>query len=417
MQRTPEMRLADLMGDLIALSIALAQLHQDTDLHPDTNTVTSTTLAKFEHFENALRFERLTNNLRDGWRLTEASGGLGLILSPMTAEEELAAAPFARLLKEADNLVQVSWDFDEPDPATGANLYCELRHALASTVAALADLIADLVRGRVTLPPFLDGDELAAAEAEADAFPAAAKADANDLPPRISLLTATARRLDAMENQMAAAAALSAALANADAAAIAAADAAYVSAVPEYLAANLALREALRAVHFDSDALASANLDVDDIEQINSIADLAEAAAAEEAEAERDPDAWLSAKLAERSARMPFGQAFAELAGVMEGSQDQTAASDETAEIERLDAVTLAFDKLPQLDPHRVTDLLQKSAALAALAGAAAAELQVAAERKSDDRQDINLTLAVTARAELRSALERIAALLDQGRP
>lgn len=109
-----------------------------------------------------------------------------------------------------------------------------------------------------------------------------------------------------------------------------------------------------------------------------------------------------------------FEQAFAALAGALDLSPHRLEASEETTEIERLDAVTFALDKLPALDPHRVTDLLQKSAALAALAAAAAAELQAAAEsHEVAFRPDLDLTLAVTARAELRFALGCLDGLAD----
>lgn len=109
-----------------------------------------------------------------------------------------------------------------------------------------------------------------------------------------------------------------------------------------------------------------------------------------------------------------FEQTFAALAAALECSPHRGAATEETTEIERLDAVTFALDKLPRLNPHRVTDLLQKSAALAALAGAAAASLEAAAEsHEVAFRPDLDLTLAVTARAELRAALECLDGLAD----
>jgi hypothetical protein len=165
----PDARLFALIGDLTELSTALAELHRDAD------RVNASTLAVCEHFEHTLRFDRLTNNLRDGWRLSEAAGLHGCVSSPPTADEVRAAAPFARLLAEADNLLGVTWECEEPDTDEGeldfettAALFAELREVLASTVAALARLIADLFAGRVTLPPFLEGDELAAAEAEGE---------------------------------------------------------------------------------------------------------------------------------------------------------------------------------------------------------------------------------------------------------
>jgi hypothetical protein len=111
---------------------------------------------------------------------------------------------------------------------------------------------------------------------------------------------------------------------------------------------------------------------------------------------------------------MPFEQAFAALADALSVSPSFDAATEETTEIERLDAVTFALDKLPQLDPHRVSDLLQKTAALAALAGAAAASLQAAAEsHEVAFRPELDFTPAVTARAELRFALECLEGLAD----
>jgi hypothetical protein len=107
----------------------------------------------------------------------------------------------------------------------------------------------------------------------------------------------------------------------------------------------------------------------------------------------------------EARAAAPFEQAFAELALVC--SPSFGAEPDTLDEVARLDAVTFALDKLPQLDPHRVTDLLQKTAALAALAAAAAADLEAAAElHEVAFRPELDLSLAVTARAELRAALE-----------
>ena len=107
------------------------------------------------------------------------------------------------------------------------------------------------------------------------------------------------------------------------------------------------------------------------------------------------------------AATATFEQAFAELAKALECSPHRLAASEETTKIERLDAVTFALDKLPALNSDRVTDLLQKSAALAALAAAAATELQAAAESHEVAFQpDLDLSLAVTAREELRDALE-----------
>ena len=168
MQQTHDTRIADLIGDLTELSTVLGDLHFRW-------AVTEETLALCEEFEHDLRFERLTNNLRDGWRLSEAAGLHGCVSSPATAEEVLAAAPFARLLTEADNLHGLTWDFDEPGTDEGVQAddapgVAEFSTALASTVAALADLIAGLIAGRVTLPPLLDGDELAAADAEAEAL-------------------------------------------------------------------------------------------------------------------------------------------------------------------------------------------------------------------------------------------------------
>lgn len=170
MQPTHDNRIADLIGDLTALSTALGALHRDG------GAVAEETLAVCESFEHVLRFERLTNNLRDGWRLSEAAGLHGCVSSPATAEEVRAAAPFARLLTEADELLGRTWEFDDPtdDPAADdgliADLLTDFRDALGRTVAALADLIAGLIAGRVTLPPLLDGDEFAAAEAEGDAL-------------------------------------------------------------------------------------------------------------------------------------------------------------------------------------------------------------------------------------------------------
>jgi hypothetical protein len=117
--------------------------------------------------------------------------------------------------------------------------------------------------------------------------------------------------------------------------------------------------------------------------------------------------------LADSAALPTFEQAFAELAAALkvhaaDNDDARAETTEETNEIERLDAVTLALDMLPQLDPHRVTDLLQKSAALAALAGAAAASLQAATE---SHEVKIDINLAVTARADLRFALDCLDAL------
>lgn len=176
MQSTHDTRIADLIGDLTALSTALGALHRD-------GADTEEALAACEEFEHTLRFDRLTNNLRDGWRLSEAAGLHGRVSSPATADEVLAAAPFARLLTEADNLLGATWEFAEPDTDDtddtdlaadlAADLLTDLRQTLGRTVVALAALIADLTAGRVTLPPLLEGDALAAAEAEGDALCAA----------------------------------------------------------------------------------------------------------------------------------------------------------------------------------------------------------------------------------------------------
>ena len=184
----PDARLYALIGDLTELSTVLGAMLRDTD------RVEPSWAAACENFEHSLRFERLTNNLRDGWRLTEAAGLPGAVSSPATAEERLAAAPFARLIAEADNLLAVACEFTDDDadtaggsgrlvwcipdyrgpddtaPAEAFAQFAELREALASTVAALAELIAGLMLGRVTLPPFLEGDELAFAEEEAEAL-------------------------------------------------------------------------------------------------------------------------------------------------------------------------------------------------------------------------------------------------------
>jgi len=114
------------------------------------------------------------------------------------------------------------------------------------------------------------------------------------------------------------------------------------------------------------------------------------------------------------SAALPtFEQAFAELAAALkvhaaDNDDARAETTEETTKIERLDAVTFALDMLPQLDPHRVTDLLQKSAVLAALAGAATASLQAATE---SHEVKIDINLAVTARADLRFALDCLDAL------
>jgi hypothetical protein len=169
MQHTHDTRLSDLIGDLAELSTALGDLHFRW-------AVTEETLALCEQFEHELRFERLTNNLRDGWRLDVAAGLHACVSSPATAEEVLAAAPFARLLTEADNLhaaVMLGNDGDGLHPGTDNDTgVAELTSTLAATVAALAELIADLTAGRVTLPPFLEGDALAAADDEAEALTA-----------------------------------------------------------------------------------------------------------------------------------------------------------------------------------------------------------------------------------------------------
>jgi hypothetical protein len=171
------------------------------------------------------------------------------------------------------------------------------------------------------------------------------------------------------------------------------------------LAAYLAARDALKAARAaypsaraEDDALQAA---LDEEEQCNALQ------AALDAAFDALPTAAdrLEAHLALEAAT--FEQAFAELAGALDLSPHRLEASEETTEIERLDAVTFALDKLPQLDPHRVTDLLQKTAALAALAAAAAADLEAAAElHEVAFRPELDLSLAVTARAELRAALE-----------
>ena len=154
MQPTHDNRIADLIGDLTALSTVLGDLHR-------TGEITEETRTECECFEHDLLFDCLTNNLRDGWRLSSAAGFLAPTSSPPTDVERIAAAPFAALLTAADNLFV----------AAGAETVAEVRDALACTVEALAGLIACLLAGRVTLPSLLDGDELDAAEAEADTLP------------------------------------------------------------------------------------------------------------------------------------------------------------------------------------------------------------------------------------------------------
>lgn len=153
MQPTHDNRIATLIGDLTALATVLGDLHR-------TGEIVEETLAACESFEHELLFDCLTNNLRDGWRLSSAAGLPCCVSSPVTAEEVRDAAPFAAILIAADNLFG----------AAGADTAAEVRDALAGTVEALAGLIACLLDGRVTLPALLDGDELDAAEAEADAL-------------------------------------------------------------------------------------------------------------------------------------------------------------------------------------------------------------------------------------------------------
>lgn len=166
MQQTHDTRIAALIGDLTALSTVLGAMHRDTD------RVEPSWAAVCEEFEHTLRFDCLTNNLRDGWRLSSAAGFLAPTSSPPTDEERIAAAPFAALLTEAAHLFAVAGEFTDDDtdddtaPAEAFAQFAELRETLALTVAALAELIAGLMLGRVTLPPLLDGDALAAAEAE-----------------------------------------------------------------------------------------------------------------------------------------------------------------------------------------------------------------------------------------------------------
>jgi len=95
----------------------------------------------------------------------------------------------------------------------------------------------------------------------------------------------------------------------------------------------------------------------------------------------RDKHALEAALLAsldreDQLAAATFEQTFAALAATLDLSPHRGAATEETTEIERLDAVTFALDKLPRLDPHRVTDLPHKSAALAALLAATAGRFQ-----------------------------------------
>jgi len=205
-------------------------------------------------------------------------------------------------------------------------------------------------------------------------------------------------------------AAFAAYLADRDAASKAFADrdaklAAYLAARDALKAARAAYPSAYPSARAKDDALQAA---LDEEEQCNAIQ------AALDAAFDALPTAAdrLEAHLALEAAT--FEQAFAELAGALDLSPHRLEASEETTEIERLDAVTFALDKLPQLDPHRVTDALQKTAALAALAAAAAAELQAAAEsHEVAFRPDLDLSLAVTARAELRFALECLDGLAD----
>ena len=161
MQQTDNARTADLIGDLIELSTALLSLQR-------TGTATEETLALAEGFGFDLPFERLTNNLRDGWRLGAAVGLACMTSSDATDGELQAAAPFAALLLAADALEEVGLlgTFDG-DPVKVAESVAQLRDALADTVEELASVIAALVAGRVQLPALLPEADLEAAEAEA----------------------------------------------------------------------------------------------------------------------------------------------------------------------------------------------------------------------------------------------------------
>jgi hypothetical protein len=111
-----------------------------------------------------------------------------------------------------------------------------------------------------------------------------------------------------------------------------------------------------------------------------------------------------------------FDQAFAELVQAIQSSPNRRAAVEATEPTELVIALEFALDKLPSLDPYDATNLLQRSAALAALAARSAFELEGVTESLSAaDEPEIDLSLAVLARAELRSALRRLNDLADRG--
>jgi hypothetical protein len=172
-------RVYDIIGDLIELSTAL----QDLGMYRNPEHCRSSTLAVCLGFKHQILYTRLTNNLRDGWRLSSAVGIAAHVTNPLTAEETLAAAPFARLLSAADRLQSATFPFDQSDEESDEEIealrvenipeaYEELHDALAASVAELACLIAEVIACRVTLPRLLNDDELAALAAEAvAAFP------------------------------------------------------------------------------------------------------------------------------------------------------------------------------------------------------------------------------------------------------
>ena len=169
-------RIGDLIGDLAALSTAshgCVGRYTLDDL--DDDDVADLAGADLETLLERLLGARFTNNRRDAHLLHLA------VLEPenMSDEERQAAAAFAPFLAFAAPLIVAGYELErafdnalhphEADKGDAWRLHfyvLALRDALGRTVTALAGLIADLTAGRVTLPPFLEGDALIAAEAE-----------------------------------------------------------------------------------------------------------------------------------------------------------------------------------------------------------------------------------------------------------
>jgi hypothetical protein len=154
MRTTLDKRIADLCALLRELDEADRVLRQRRSATDDER-------ALFELLDYELCFDILSNNSRDARLFTDLGFGF--------ADREEAPphlAPFVPLLVAANDL----WAYNECDPAT----FDEMLQAVTMARAELGSLIVNVLRGSVTLLPFVEGAELAAIEAAEDAALAAA---------------------------------------------------------------------------------------------------------------------------------------------------------------------------------------------------------------------------------------------------